>query len=105
MHEFIPEAKRALLSATDAYKFEEDEIEVMKQFKINVPIHEYAIYTEGEGKYIAIFGKNTSVHAFNIKTGEEVLYKIPEWIESGTSHDMHIIMCDENQLLACKNNF
>lgn len=98
---YIPEAKRALLSATDAYKFEEDEIEVMKQFKINVPIQEYAVYTEGEGKYIAILGKDTSVHAFNIKTGEEVLYKIPEWIESGTSHDMHIIMCDENQLLAC----
>ncbi len=100
---YIPEAKQALLTATDAYKFEEDEIEVIKNFNLHVPIQEYAVYTKGEGKYIAILGKDTSLHAYNIKTGEEVLDATPVWHESGTSPESHIMMCDENQLIFCSS--
>ena len=98
---YIPEAKQALLTATDTYKFEEDEIEVIKNFNLHVPIQEYAIYAEGEGKYIAILGNDTSLHAYNIKTGQEVLDATPVWKSSGTSPESHIIMCDDNQLIFC----
>lgn len=101
---YIPEAKQALLTATDAYKFEEDKIEVIKNFNLNVPIQEYAIYAEGEGKYIAILGKDTSLHAYDIKTGQEVLDATPIWQESGTSPESHIIMCDDSQLIFCSSS-
>lgn len=101
---YIPEAKQALLTATDAYKFEEDEIEVIKNFNPHVQIQEYATYARGEGKYIAILGKDTSIHAYNIKTGKEVLIANTIWKESGINPNSHIMMCDENQLIFCSSS-
>ena len=96
---YIPEAKQILLTATEAYRFEETEMGVIRNIKLNVPIKEYAVYTEGNGKYISILGKNTSLHVYNIKTGEKILDFQAVWEGHGSNQDVHITMCEENQLL------
>lgn len=96
---YIPEAKRALLTATEAYRFEETEMGVIRNLKLNVPIKEYAIYEEGNGTYIAILGKNTCLQVYNIKTGKKILDLQAVWEGHGLNQDVHIIMCEENQLL------
>lgn len=99
---YVPEAKRALLTATEAYRLEETEVGVIRKLKLNVPIKEYAVYEEGEGTYISILGKDTSIQVYNIETGEKILDLKVE--AKGNPQNAHIIMCEEDQLLFwCRN--
>ena len=96
---YVPEAKRALVTAVEAYKFEEEKIGVVRKFTFQTPIREYDVYSEGEGKYLAILGENADIQVYDIKTGENILDIAPVWERNGMPNDAHIIMCDENQLL------
>ncbi len=105
----IPEAKRALLTATEAYKFKQEEMGVIRNLKTTVPIKEYAIYSEGNGKYISLLGRDANIRSYYVKTGEEVLSAESYWeldkttqnVQITDTYDAHITMCSENQLLFC----
>lgn len=96
---YVPEAKRALLTAVEAYKFEEEKIGVVRKFTFQTPIKEYAVYSEGEGKYLAILEEDAGIQVYDVKTGENILDITPVMEGNGVPNDAHIIMCDENQLL------
>lgn len=96
---YTPEAKRALLTSTEVYKTEEAEMGYLRSFKLNVPIKEYAVYEEGEGTYISILGKDTSLRVYNVKTGEKTMSVDFDQIGHNSNQDVHIIMCEENQLI------
>lgn len=95
---YVPEAKRALLTAVEAYKFEEEKLGVVRKISPQISIKEYDVYSEGEGKYIAILGENGDLRVYDVETGENVIKGIPGWTGE-TPSDMHIMMCDEYQLL------
>lgn len=96
---YVPEAKRALLSAVEAYKFEEEKLGIVRKFTSQTPIKEYAVYSEGEGKYLAILGENADIHVYDIKTGEKTGEYVINFEENRAPNNLHITMCDENQLL------